>query len=230
MHYSTSLDIFTGTYRCHMQTPFIIGITGGSGSGKTTFIKRLRSAFSEEQLCIISQDEYYRPREQQRTDEIGIKNFDLPNSIDHDKFIYDLKKIASGQIVTKQEYTFNNEQKKAGTISYLPAPVIVVEGLFVFYNEELRNLMDLRVFIYAKENLKVIRRIKRDQLERNYPLEDVLYRYENHVLPSYEAFIKPFIHEADIVVNNNQNFERGLKVINGFILSRVMQLKNVEKS
>ncbi len=205
-----------------MQSPFIIGITGGSGSGKTTFIKRLRSMFTERELCIISQDEYYRPRDHQKTDEIGIRNFDLPFSIDQDHFIRDIRRISSGQLVQKQEYTFNNEQKTAGVISYEPAPVIIAEGLFVFFSEELRDLMDLKIFIYAKENLKVIRRIKRDQLERNYPLEDVLYRYENHVMPSYETFIKPFIHEADLVVNNNKNFERALEVLSGFISSRLV--------
>jgi uridine kinase len=204
-----------------MQRSFIIGITGGSGSGKTTFIKRLKEEFSPTELCVISHDEYYKPREQQKTDEIGIKNFDLPFSIDHARFLKDLKRVISGEVVEKEEYTFNNEKKASATVTYYPAPVILVEGLFVFYNEEVRNLMDLKVFIYAKENLKVIRRIKRDQLERNYPLEDVLYRYENHVLPSYENFIKPFIHEADIVINNNKNFEKALEVIKGFIAQRL---------
>jgi len=208
-----------------MYRPFIIGITGGSGSGKTTFIKRIRAGFDPTELCIISQDEYYKPRDMQKSDEIGIKNYDMPYSIDHQKFLKDLDKVISGEIVYKEEYTFNNEKKAAAVMEYHPAPVIVVEGLFVFHNEEIRNKMDLKVFIYAKENLKVIRRIKRDQLERNYPLEDVLYRYENHVLPSYEAYIKPFIHEADIVINNNKNFEKALTVINGFIYSQLIESK-----
>lgn len=208
-----------------MYQPFIIGITGGSGSGKTTFIKRLREYFQDREICIISQDEYYRPREEQKSDDIGIKNFDLPFSIDHQQFIKDLKKVSKGEVVKKEEYTFNNENKSAGWIEYHPAPVIIIEGLFVFYNEEIRNFIDLKVFIYAKENLKVIRRIKRDQMERNYPLEDVLYRYENHVLPSYEHYIKPFIHEADIVINNNRNFEQGLDLIKGYVKYKLSEAK-----
>lgn len=206
-----------------MYHPFIIGITGGSGSGKTTFIKSIRESFDPSELCIISQDEYYKPRDDQQADEIGVTNFDKPFAIDHEKFFEDLETVISGNVVAKLEYTFNNEQKEASIIEYQPAPVIIVEGLFVFHKEEIRNLMDLKVFIYAKENLKVIRRIKRDQLERNYPLEDVLYRYENHVLPSYEAYIKPFIHEADIVINNNKNFEKALGLIKGFISNRLQE-------
>lgn len=208
-----------------MYKPFIIGITGGSGSGKTTFIQQIRSKFPEKDLCIISQDEYYKPRDMQKADEIGIKNFDLPHSIDHAQFLQDLSKVMSGESVDKKEYTFNNELKPTAVLTYHPAPVIIVEGLFVFFNEEIRNLMNLKVFIYAKENLKVIRRIKRDQMERNYPLEDVLYRYENHVMPSYENYIKPFIYEADIVINNNRNFEKAMLVISGFINNRLAEYK-----
>jgi uridine kinase len=210
------------------QKPFIIGITGGSGSGKTTFIRNLRGKYNSSQLCIISQDEYYKPREPQQTDEIGIKNFDLPYSIDQEHFKHDLQRIINGETVIRQEYTFNNDLKQVGQVEYIPAPIILIEGLFVFFDDETRSLMDLKVFIHAKENLKVIRRIKRDQIERNYPLDDVLYRYENHVMPSYDSFIKPFMDDADIIINNNRNFDNGLKVLSGFISSVLQKSKAAE--
>lgn len=200
---------------------YIIGITGGSGSGKTTFIQSLRNRFGKDQVCIISQDEYYKPREHQLTDAVGIKNFDLPYSIDYELFKSDIFRIVAGETVQKQEYTFNNERKEPSLLTYTPAPVVIIEGLFIFFDEDIRKYMDLRVFIHAKENLKVIRRIKRDQLERNYPLEDVLYRYENHVLPAYEQFIKPFMDDCDLIINNNKSFDNGLQVITGFIHSIV---------
>ncbi|HAY70443.1 MAG TPA: uridine kinase, partial [Saprospirales bacterium] len=115
---------------------------------------------------------------------------------------------------------FNNEKAQSRLLTFLPAPVIIVEGLFVFQHEPLMQKLDLRLFIQAKDNLKVIRRIKRDQLERNYPLEDVLYRYEKHVLPAYELYIKPYVPLADMVINNNQNFNSALDVISGFIKSK----------
>jgi uridine kinase len=207
------------------RKPFIIGITGGSGSGKTSFIRKLRSKFGMDQLCIISQDEYYKPRELQQSDDIGIKNFDLPYSIDHENFKIDLNRILKGETIFRQEYTFNNELKTSSHFEYIPAPILLIEGLFVFYDEEIRDLMDLKVFIHAKENLKVIRRIKRDQIERNYPLDDVLYRYENHVIPSYDSFIKPYMDEADLIINNNRTFDKGLNVISGFLQSYLVNEK-----
>jgi uridine kinase len=201
--------------------PFIIGITGGSGSGKTSFIKSLRSRFPQESICIISQDEYYRHRDEQVIDETGVRNFDLPASINYEQFKQDIKTLVDGHVVEKQEYTFNNPEAVPTIIVYQPTPVLIIEGLFVLYDPEIRRLLNLSIFIHAKENLKVIRRIKRDQIERNYPLEDVLYRYEKHVLPSYESYIKPFMDDCDLVINNNHSFQLGLDVLTGFIRDKL---------
>ncbi len=200
---------------------FIIGITGGSGSGKTTFIKKLANSFSPKQLCIISQDDYYRPREEQKKDENGIINFDLPESIDDRTFLNDIQKLIQGQAIRKQEYTYNNKSAQPKIITFHPAPIIIVEGLFVFHYKKIANLFDLKVFIHSKENLKVIRRIKRDKIERNYPLDDVLYRYENHVLPTFEKYILPYKEKADIIINNNKGFEMGLEVFKNFLAQKL---------
>jgi len=202
-----------------MAKPLIIGITGGSGSGKTSFIQRLKGHFGQQQICVVSQDDYYRPIEHQQKDEQGIENFDLPHSIDDSAFVKDIRSLMKGSQVERQEYTFNNSRKEPQMLCFLPAPVLIVEGLFIFHFSELRQLFDLRVYLHAKENLKVIRRIKRDQMERNYPIEDVLYRYEHHVLPTFEKYIKPYMDEADIIINNNRQFDRGLAVLSGYLNS-----------
>ena len=203
--------------------PFVIGISGGSGSGKTSFIRALSDRFSKAELCIVSQDDYYLPREQQHKDENEEYNFDLPKSFNKKKFREDIGHLIAGESITIEEYTFNNPKAKPRRITFHPAPVLVIEGLFVLHFKKIAPLLDLRVFINAKENLKIIRRIMRDQVERGYPLDDVLYKYQHHVLPSYERYIQPYKEEADVIVNNNRDFQRGLDVLSGFIRSKLTE-------
>jgi len=200
-----------------MQKRLIIGITGGSGSGKTTFINELKKTFSRKALCVISQDDYYRPIHQQPIDTEGIEDFDQPKSIDKDAFVKDVQRLLKGKKVKRQEYVFNNKNVNPKILVFKPAPIIIVEGIFVFHFKKMQPFLDLKIFLDAKENLKVIRRIKRDKVERNYPLDDVLYRYEHHVMPTFEKYILPYRDEADIVVNNNAEMSKGLLIVTGFI-------------
>lgn len=204
-----------------MAKPFLIGITGGSGSGKTTFIRQLREGLDSGLVAYLSMDDYYVPRNQQKKDKEGIYNFDLPRSIHRDEFVQDLKRLCKGKTITRQEYVFNNELAEPKILRVKSAPVIIVEGLFVFHYKELRKMLDLKIFLHAKDNLKVVRRIKRDRLERNYPLDDVLYRYEHHVLPAYEKYVGPYKEKADIIVNNNTDFNMGLQVVRAFVEKKV---------
>lgn len=203
-----------------MKKPYIVGITGGSASGKTHFLRSLLSSFSDEEVCLISQDNYYRPREEQPVDENGIPNFDTPRSIDFDQYAEDILALKNGEVVRRQEYTFNNPNAKPQMLELKPAPVVVVEGIFVFYYPEITRLLDLKLFIEAKEYIKLKRRIIRDRDERGYGLDDVLYRYEKHVAPTYEKYIKPFKSEADLVVPNNHGFDQALSVITSFLKSK----------
>ena len=116
---------------------FIIGISGGSGSGKTSFIRDIKEHFSDSEICFLSQDDYYKPRDLQHEDENGIKNFDLPESIEMDEFYFDLVKLTNGMDVEREEYMFNNAEKTPEVIHLKPAPIIIVEGLFVFYDPKL---------------------------------------------------------------------------------------------
>lgn len=209
-----------------MKKPFLIGICGGSGSGKTSFIKKLRERFPESDVSIVSQDDYYFPRSKQEKDEKGIENFDLPDSIDKKKLRQDIHSLMEGNTLTFKEYVFNNDEAIANTITIKPAPIIIVEGLFVFHYKKLAQLFDLKVYIHAKDNLKVIRRIYRDQVERNYPIDDVLYRYQHHVLPAYEAYILPYKEMADVIINNNDHFKGGLEIFCGYIDSKLAQYKH----
>ena len=208
-----------------MRDSYVIGIAGGSGSGKTTFIEKLRKHFTEEEICVISQDNYYKDRGEQSTDTMGIKNFDLPTSLHLDQYLKDILKLTKGQEVRRKEYTFNNDLKSPQTIVLSPAPIIIAEGLFVFCHEELKKVYDLKIMIDASDDKKIIRRIKRDRIERNYPLEDVLYRYEHHVVPSYLQYILPHMQDADIIINNNESFENALEVLLSFLRYKLKSIK-----
>jgi uridine kinase len=206
-----------------MQHPFLVGITGGSASGKTTFLRRLLAAFPERDICLISQDNYYHPREKQVRDAQGIENFDIPSSIDSAAYAADVSQLRSGQEVRRKEYTFNNPNVVPQELVFRPAPIVVVEGIFVFYFEEIAKLLDLKVYIDAQEHVKLHRRIVRDRDERGYGLDDVLYRYTNHVAPTYEKYIQPFKDDADIIIPNNRHFENGLAVLTGFLKNKVAE-------
>lgn len=204
-----------------MGKPFTIGITGGSGSGKTFFIRKVESFFAPEEITLLSQDHYYHPRERQVTDNNGVKNFDLPEAIDQDLFLEDIRRLKRGETVTKLEYTFNNPAVQPATLELKPAPILIVEGLFIFSFPEIEKELDLKIFIEAKDYVKLSRRIIRDNEERGYDLADVLYRYQHHVMPVYESLIEPLKHHADIVIPNNKSFDRALEVLVDSMKARI---------
>jgi len=201
--------------------PFIVGITGGSASGKTSFLNDLLNAFTEDEICLISQDNYYKARHEIPLDENGVHNFDLPETIDHHRYARHIEQLRAGQVVEQLEYTFNNPDVVPKVLTFRPAPIIVVEGIFVFHFREIADQLDLKVFIAAKNKVKLERRIKRDNEERGYDLDDVLYRWKHHVRPTYQQYIKPYKAEADLVIPNNQHYRRGLDVVVSFLRGKL---------
>src|SRR5690554_1382706 len=151
-----------------MNKPYIVGITGGSASGKTLFLDKLLGFFEPDQICLISQDNYYKARSLQPLDDMGIPNFDTPDSIDFRQYADDIRKIQNGETVIRQEYTFNNPNKTPKILTFEPAPLVLVEGIFVLYYPEVAKLLDLRIFIDAKDHIKIKRRILRYKVERGY--------------------------------------------------------------
>ncbi|NQZ75868.1 MAG: uridine-cytidine kinase [Ekhidna sp.] len=198
-----------------MSKPYVVGITGGSGSGKTRFMESLMR--ETEDASLLSMDHYYVNIEQQEKDDQGIEDFDRLESIDHDKYVKDLKRLMSGESISFPEYTFNNSDTNPKEITVESKPIILVEGIFVLYVPEIRSLLDLKLYIEAPDYLMMKRRIVRDAKERGYDLEDVLYRYEHHVAPSYKKYIEPSKKWADLVIPNHKDFDVALKVITTFL-------------
>lgn len=184
-------------------------------------MKSLLSSFREEDICRISQDNYYRPIHEIPKDQNGVENFDLPETIDHQLFARHIAELRQGKVVQQKEYTFNNPLLEPKVLTFTPTPIIIVEGIFVFYFPEIAQLIDLKVFVDAKEHIKIKRRIIRDNNERGYDLEDVLYRWENHVAPTYDKYIKPLRSEADLIINNHHKFDRGLEVLVSYLKTKV---------
>jgi len=207
-----------------MQAPLIIGVTGGSGSGKTRFLKELTKEFTTDEVCLITQDNYYRPRNEQPTDDQGIQNFDKPESIDHKLLFQNIVALKNNRPVEISEYTFNNPKATGRNLTFKPAPVLIVEGLMVFYWDNIRSLIDLSVFIEASDLIKIKRRITRDAKERGYDLDDVLYRYEHHVAPFYNQFLRPLKENMDIIIPNNTNFEKGMNVVSAYIRNHLISI------
>ncbi|MBT2561747.1 uridine kinase [Pedobacter sp. ISL-68] len=187
------------------KKPFIIGIAGGSGSGKTFFLNCFLHHFKQDEVTLVSQDDYYIPAGEMTQEENKLYNFDLPSTIDSAQFLRDIKQLMSGEVVYKKEYNFNNPLAVVKILEIKSAPIIIVEGLFILHFKEIAALLDHAIFVDADEQVALDRRIKRDGLERGYPEDDVLYKWHNHVVPAYKEYLLPYREQCNKVVMNNTN-------------------------
>jgi uridine kinase len=187
------------------KKPFVIGIAGGSGSGKTFFLNCFLHHFKQDEVTLVSQDDYYIPAGDMTQEENKLYNFDLPSTIDSEQFLRDIKQLLNGEVVYKKEYNFNNPLAVVKILEIKSAPIIIVEGLFILHFKEIAGLLDHTIFVDADEQIALERRVKRDGLERGYPEEDVIYKWHNHVVPAYKEYLLPYRDECDKVVMNNTN-------------------------
>lgn len=185
--------------------PFIIGIAGGSGSGKTFFLNCFLHHFKHDEVTLVSQDDYYIPAGEMTQEENKLYNFDLPSTIDDEQFLHDIKKLVKGEVVYKKEYNFNNPLAVVKILEIKPAPIIIVEGLFILHFEEINAMLDHRIFVEAEESVALARRVKRDGMERGYPEDDVTYKWHNHVVPAYKEYLLPYKETCDMVIVNDSN-------------------------
>jgi len=201
-----------------MNKPFIIGIAGGSGSGKTFFLKCFLEHFSPDEVCLVSQDDYYIPvAHTMSKEELMYYNFDLPATIDNQHFENDIASLLNGQTVLKKEYTFNNPDVVPKMLEIKPAPIMLVEGLFILHFRKIADSLDLKIFIEANNDIALGRRLKRDLLERGYSREDVMYRWENHVTPGYNKYLLPYRDECDQIITNNTHEAEDIICVTGAI-------------
>jgi len=182
-----------------MGKVLVIGIAGGSGSGKTTLTNRIVSQFIED-VTVINHDNYYKAHDEMEYEERCRLNYDHPNAFDTDLMIEHLKELRSGNSVECPiyDYTIHNRSKNTMTIN--PGKVIIVEGILIFENKDLCDQMDIRIFVDTDADLRIIRRIRRDVLERARSLDSVIDQYLNTVKPMHEQFVEPSKKNASIIV------------------------------
>lgn len=207
-----------------MNNPVLIGISGGTGSGKSTVAQEIYRKFGESCIAMIEQDSYYKDQSSLLMDERVKTNYDHPDAFDTPLLIEHLKKLSKGENIEKPIYDFSIHTRKKETIKVEPRDIIIVEGILVFQDLELRNMLDIKIYVDTDADVRIIRRLVRDINERGRTVQSVIDQYLNVVRPMHMQFTEPTKRYADIIVpEGGQN-----KVAIDIITAKVKQLLNNE--
>ena len=199
-----------------MQNVLVIGIAGGTGSGKTTLMKNLIQRFGGA-VTVLSHDNYYKRHDELPLEVRSQLNYDEPEALETDLMAAHLDQLRHGQAIYCPVYDFSNHNRSNDTVRIEPNPVIIVEGILIFENEPLRNLMDIRIFVDTDADIRLCRRIKRDVNKRGRTLESVLTQYQQTVKPMHEKYVEPSKRFAHIVVPEGGKNAVALDMIMGRI-------------
>ncbi|CAM3368652.1 uridine kinase [Flavobacterium longum] len=199
----------------------IIGIAGGTGSGKTTVVHQIMNELPQTEVGIIHQDSYYKANDGLSFDERALINFDHPRAIDFDLLVAHLKELKAGNTIEQPVYSFVTHNRTDDTVVTHPRKVMIVEGILILANPELRDLCDVKVFVHADSDERLIRRMKRDIAERGRDMEEVLARYQNTLKPMHQQFIEPTKAFADIIIPNDKYNTVAIDVVRAVINQRL---------
>lgn len=194
------------------SAPFIIGIAGGTGSGKTTLSKRLQSSLGIK-VTLIEQDCYYKDLSHLPINEREKTNFDHPNSIDFDRLYEDILNLKQGKTINKPIYSFKTHCREDGSVQLSGGDVVVVEGILILTDERLRNLFDLKIYVEAQDDVRILRRIERDTTERGRDLRSVIEQYLTTVKPMHKLYVEPSIDHADIIIPGESDTSSVVKLV-----------------
>lgn len=182
----------------------IIGITGGTGSGKTSVVSQIVSQLPADEVCVISQDSYYHDTSELSFEERTKINFDHPKAIDFDLLVSHLQALRRGESFEQPVYSFIEHNRTGETITTHPKKVIIVEGILILAHPDIREMFDIKVFVHADSDERLIRRLKRDIATRGRDLNEVLTRYQTTLKPMHQQFIEPTKEYADIIIPTNK--------------------------
>ena len=199
----------------------IIGIAGGTGSGKTTVVQQIMNELPETEVGIISQDSYYKETNGMTYEERCNINFDHPRAIDFELLVQHLKELKKGKAIDQPVYSFVTHNRTDDTVTTHPRKVMIVEGILILTNQELREMFDIKVFVHADSDERLIRRLKRDIAERGRDMEEVLNRYQTTLKPMHQQFIEPTKAFADIIIPNDKYNTVAIDVVRAVINQRL---------
>lgn len=199
----------------------IIGIAGGTGSGKTTVVNQIIEELKHEEVDVISQDSYYQDTSHLSFEERKKINFDHPKSIDFELMAEHLKQLKNGETIQQPVYSFKEHNRTAETVEIQPRKVIIVEGILILTHPEIRDLFNIKIYVHADSDERLIRRLKRDIAERGRDLEEVLWRYQTTLKPMHQQFIEPTKEFADIIIPTNRINTVAVDIVQTIIKDRL---------
>jgi uridine kinase len=183
-----------------MRNPVLIGVAGGSGSGKTTVARELFRQFQNDSVTMIEQDSYYKNQDHLKMEERQLTNYDHPFAFDNDLMLSHLQDLLKGKAIEKPIYDFKEHTRKKETLLIEPKDVIILEGMLILEDERIRGLMDIKVFVDTDADVRIVRRMLRDIEERGRSMESVVNQYLNVVRPMHLQFIEPTKRYADVII------------------------------
>ncbi|MCD7739705.1 MAG: uridine kinase [Lachnospiraceae bacterium] len=200
----------------------VVGIAGGSASGKTTVVERIKEYFGDD-IVVIGHDNYYKAHDNMSYEERSHLNYDHPSSFDTELMVADVMKLKAGQTVDIPTYDYSVHNRSQKTLRITPKSVIVLEGILLFYDARLRDLMDVKIFVDTPADERLARRIRRDMAERGRSLESVLTQYQETVRPMHEAFVEPTKMHADIIIPEGGENTVGIEILQQYLRSKVQR-------
>jgi uridine kinase len=187
-----------------MEKAFVIGIAGGSGSGKSTFARRLAERFPEE-IALVSCDNYYLARHDMPLEERKKQNYDSPEAFEFDLMIRQIRDLKDGKPVDCPVYDFAQHDRSSGVLHIKPRPVVLIDGILIFTDPQLRQLMDMKIYVETDADERILRRVRRDMVERGRDLDGIIDQYLATVKPMHNAYVEPTKVYADIIINGGMN-------------------------
>jgi uridine kinase len=203
----------------------IIGICGGTGSGKTTIARMIVKTIGAEKVVLVEQDSYYRNMADMPLDERQHANFDHPDSIDSDLLVNHLKRLKNGQTIEMPIYDFRTHTRGEETEHIEPTQVVIVEGILIFAEPRVLDLLDVRVFVDTPDDVRLIRRLRRDVEERGRSFERTLWQYEHTIRPMHQQFVEPSKRHADLIIPEGGHTQVGVDLLCGLVKEKLRKEK-----